>query len=300
MMPWTPADIPDQTGRTAIVTGSNSGIGFDAALHLAASGAHVILACRNETKADTARAQILEHHPSASVQTAPLDLANLESVEAFSNAYCQRHETLDLLINNAGLMIPPFGTTKQGFELQFGTNHLGHFALTGRLLPALLNTPQARVVTIASNAHRFGRMDFDDPNHTKRYIAWEAYGQSKLANLLFAFELQRRLDNASSSLTSIAAHPGFASTKITRQSRWMLALTPVFGQSSDLGAWPTLRAATDPGAEGGSYWGPRWMFQLWGAPVQVRSNRASRDASAATRLWALSEQLTGVSFLSTP
>ena len=299
-MDWTPNDMPPQRARTAIVTGSNCGIGFHAAAHLARSGAHVVLACRNETKAKAAQNRIREACPAASVAVSLLDLTELSSIHAFAERTRADHPTIDLLINNAGVMIPPYGTTADGFELQFGTNHLGHFALTGLLLPCLMNAEAGRVVTVASNAHRFGRIDFADPNHRRRYIRWEAYGQSKLANLLFAFELNRRLGRRAASLTSVAAHPGFASTNIVRESVWMPAVSPLFGQSSDAGSWPTLRAATDPDAEGGSYWGPKWFFQLWGPPVRVQSTRAATDEAAARRLWTLSEELTGVAYLGEP
>ena len=296
-MDWTPNDMPPQHTRTAVVTGSNCGIGFHAAAHLARSGAHVILACRNDAKAQAARDRIVSECPTASVTASRLDLTDLSSIRAFADRTRADHPTLDLLINNAGVMIPPYGTTEDGFELQFGTNHLGHFALTGLLMPSLMNADGGRIVTVSSNAHRFGRINFTDPNHRQRYIRWEAYGQSKLANLLFAFELNRRLVARGAALTSIAAHPGFASTNIVRESVWMPAVSPLFGQSSDVGSWPTLRAATDPAAEGGSYWGPKWFFQLWGPPVRVRSTRAATDESAARRLWALSEELTGVAYL---
>ena len=292
--------MPPQHARTAVVTGSNCGIGFHAAAHLARSGAHVILACRNEAKAHAARDRIRGECPTASVAVSLLDLTDLSSIRAFAHRTRTDHPTIELLINNAGVMIPPYSTTADGFELQFGTNHLGHFALTGLLLPTLMKAKDGRVVTVASNAHRFGRINFSDPNHRRRYIRWEAYGQSKLANLLFAFELNRRLGSRGTSLTSTAAHPGFASTNIVRESIWMPAVSPLFGQSSDAGSWPTLRAATDPHAEGGSYWGPKWFFQLWGPPVRVHSTRAANDEAAARRLWTLSEDLTGVAYLSEP
>ena len=296
-MDWNPNDMPSQRARTAVVTGSNSGIGFHAAAHLARAGAHVVLACRNDAKATAARARILAECPTASVAVSLLDLTDLSSIRAFADRTRTDHKTVDLLINNAGVMIPPYGMTSDGFELQFGTNHLGHFALTGLLLPSLMNAKDGRIVTVSSNAHRFGRINFKDPNHRRRYIRWEAYGQSKLANLLFAFELNRRLRAQGASLTSTAAHPGFASTNIVRESVWMPTVSPLFGQSSDAGSWPTLRAATDPAADGGSYWGPKWFFQLWGPPVRVRTTRAATDEAAARRLWALSEELTGVEYL---
>lgn len=297
-MSWKPTDMPDQQGKVAVVTGSNSGIGFWAALRLAEAGAQVTLACRNRTKATEARDRIVERAPHATVNIALLDLANLADVERFSTEFSAHHDRLDLLINNAGIMIPPYGLTPQGHELQLGTNHLGHFALTGRLLPTLLASPAPRVVTVASTAHRIGRINFNDLHHSKRYIPWLAYGQSKLANLLFAYELDRRLASAHSAAMSTAAHPGFASTGITRESAWIPFFEPLFGQNADTGAWPTLRAATDPDAPRGSYWGPRWCFQLWGPPKLVGSSRASRNRDSAEALWRASEELTGFRYLS--
>ena len=296
-MRWTPSDIPDQSGRTAVVTGANSGIGFHTARTLAHKGAHVIMACRNPSKAATAREQILDQHPHANCTVGIMDLADLDSVRRFANDLMKDHERLDLLINNAGVMIPPYTQTVQGFELQFGTNHLAHFALTGLLLPLLTATESSRVVTVSSIVHHFARIDFDDLQHEKRYIPWEAYGQSKVANLLFCYELQRRLEAQGHPTTSTAAHPGVASTGIGRESAMMNTAIPLFSQSAEAGAWPTLQAATDEAINGGSYWGPSWFFQMIGAPKQVRSNRHSRDLNTASKLWACSQELTGVRFL---
>lgn len=297
-MAWTPDQIPDQAGRTAVVTGANGGIGFHTAALLAAHGAHVVLACRNLEKAHAAADSIRSSHPESKVSVEQLDLASLCSVADFAGRFTATHKTLDILVNNAGVMIPPYTQTSDGFELQFATNHLGHFALTGRLMTLLLSTPNSRVVNVSSLAHRRGRMRFDNLNAERRYKPWVAYGQSKLANLLFTYELDRRLRAQGASLTTTAAHPGFAATNITSQSAWMTKATPFFGQKADMGAWPTVRAATAPEAVGGSYWGPRWFFQLWGSPKRVGSSRASRDIAQATELWARSEALTGVQFLS--
>jgi len=297
-MSWKPTDMPDQEGTVAVVTGSNSGIGFWTALRLAEAGAQVTLACRNLDKAAAARDRIVERIPTAKVDVGLLDLANLADVERFSTEFQANNNRLDLLINNAGIMIPPYGLTPQGHELQMGTNHLGHFALTGRLLPLMLTSPAPRVVTVSSTAHRIGRINFNDLHHSKRYVPWLAYGQSKLANLLFAYELDRRLASEHPTVMSTAAHPGFATTGITRESSWIPFFEPLFGQNADTGAWPTLRAATDPDAPRGSYWGPRWCFQLWGPPKLVGSSRASRNQATAEALWRASEELTGVQYLS--
>ena len=298
-MPWTPAQIPDLSGRLAIVTGANSGIGFHTARHLAEKGAEVILACRNMAKAEDALERIRQGHASARVQASALDLSELASVEAFAERTLAAQPRIDLLINNAGIMIPPYGQTSAGHELQFATNHLGHFALTGRLIPRLMTTERSKVVTVSSLAHNTGRIRFDDLHFARRYRPWGAYAQSKLANLLFTYELDRRLRSAGSGTTAVAAHPGYTATGITQASSWMDYFTPWTGQSADLGSWPTLRAATDDEAEGGSYWGPRWLFGIWGAPKRVRSSRASRDEATAARLWSVSEELSGVRYFQT-
>lgn len=296
-MPWTPTQIPDQTGRVVIVTGANSGIGFHTAKHLAAQGAEVILACRNMTKAASALARIHEASPSATVSTSELDLSEPASVEAFAERMLAEQTRIDLLINNAGIMIPPYGQNSAGHELQFATNHLGHFALTGRLIGHLMATEGSRVVTVSSLAHNTGRIRFDDLQFARRYKPWAAYAQSKLANLLFTFELDRRLKAVGAKTSAVAAHPGYTSTGITQSSSWMDYFTPWTGQSADLGSWPTLRAATDGDVEGGSYWGPRWLFEIWGAPKRVGSSRASRDQAIAERLWSVSEELSGVRYI---
>jgi len=297
-MAWVKDDIPVQNSKTAIVTGANSGIGFQTALSLAEKGAHVVLACRNQKKADQAVANILVKHPEANCSVMQLDLSRLSSVRDFAKVALSELPRIDLLINNAGIMIPPHTITEDGFELQFVTNHLGHFALTGLLLPRLLNTPNSRVVTVSSKAHNFGFINFDDLHRKRFYFAWEAYGQSKLANLLFAFELDRRLQAAGHPTKSIAAHPGYTSTNITQHSPIVQFATKNVAQDTLTGALTTLRAATDPQAEGGSFWGPKHLFQMAGPPVQVRSNRRSRNLSDAEKLWAVSERLSGVHFLS--
>jgi NAD(P)-dependent dehydrogenase (short-subunit alcohol dehydrogenase family) len=287
---WTAADITDQTGRTVVVTGANSGIGAATARALARAGANVVLACRDTAKGSAAAATM-----PGDVEVRRLDLADLASVRAFADDV----DRLDVLINNAGVMALPQGKTADGFERQFGTNHLGHFALTGLLLPKIAE----RVVTLSSSAHRAGRIDFDDVNfERRRYGRWTAYSQSKLANLLFAHELQRRLAATSSPVRSVAAHPGYASTELqshteSYQDRVMSLGNRLIGQSADMGALPSLYAATVGEVRGGEFIGPGALFGLRGHPKVVGSSRASRDPVAAAELWTLSERLTGVRYL---
>ncbi len=300
--PWDESDIPDQSGRVAVVTGANSGIGWDTARALAQHGAQVVMACRNRSKAEEAKARIDALRPRGRVTLLDLDLASLDSIRAASAGLLADHDRLDLLIDNAGVMALPHMRTADGFEMQFGTNHLGHFALTGLLLDRVTNTPGSRVVVVASSAHKFGRLDFDDLLWEKSYSAWPAYGRSKLANLLFAYELQRRLERASSSTIVACAHPGGARTNLGTTSGGLLGtlaavLRPVAMltmQSARMGALPTLRAASDPAVRGGEYYGPDRLGELRGHPVKVSSNARSHDAGDAARLWAVSERLTGV------
>ena len=299
--PWTVADVPDQQGRTAVVTGANSGIGFEAAAVLAQRGAVTVLACRDTGKAERAAARLSATAPQAKVSVVRLDLASLDSVRAAAEQIRASHERLDLLINNAGLMMPPRGTTADGFELQFGTNHLGHFALTGLLLDRLLSVPGSRVVTVSSNGHRAGRINFADLQSERRYGRMSAYAQSKLANLMFTYELERRLRAAGAATIALAAHPGSAGTDLVRHFPGVMQTVysragGVFKQSAAMGALPTLRAATDPAARGGEYYGPGGFAQMTGYPVRVSSNGRSRDEQAQRRLWAESERLTGVTF----
>jgi NAD(P)-dependent dehydrogenase (short-subunit alcohol dehydrogenase family) len=297
MTAWTFADLPDQTGRTAIVTGANTGIGLETARMLALRGASVVLACRNPEKGQAALERIRAEKPAGTATLAALDLSDLESVAAFARDFTTTHDRLDLLINNAGVMVPPLGRTRQGFELQLGTNHLGHFALTGRLLPLLLATPGARVVVVSSTAQSFGRIDFDDLNwERRRYVPFRAYGQSKLANQLFAAELQRRLSAAGAGLIATAAHPGWTATDLQRTAGAARLFNPLLAMKPADGALPTLRAATDPGAAGGSYWGPSRFFELSGPPAPARIPARARDEAVAARLWEVSEELTGVTF----
>jgi NAD(P)-dependent dehydrogenase (short-subunit alcohol dehydrogenase family) len=291
--------IPDQSGRTAIVTGANTGIGFETARMLAQKGAHVVLACRNLKKGEEAATRIKALQPKGTVTLEALDLSDLDSVDVFSKAFGTKHPRLDLLINNAGVMVPPFGQTKQGFELQIGTNHLGHFALTHKLLPLLMKQKGARVVVVASSAQSFGRINFDDLNWKKRrYVAFRAYGQSKLANMMFALELQRRLDAAGADLMVTAAHPGYTATDLQRTMALGSIGNRLFAMSAPEGAMPTLRAATDPSAGPASYYGPRNFFGMNGPPVLAPVPKHAQDRDVARRLWELSEQLTGVTYAS--
>jgi len=300
---WTAEEIPDQAGRVAVVTGANSGIGLIAAEELARAGAEVVLACRNAEKGEAAASSIREKAPEASVSVEALDLASLDSVHAFAERFAGAYDSLDLLINNAGLMAPPRGETADGFELQLGTNHLGHFALTGMLLGQLEGREDARVVTLSSTAHKIGKINFDDLQSERRYGRWRAYCQSKLANILFARELERRLRAAGSTVKSLAAHPGYAATNL--QSAVAPALDRVlmaagnrlFAQSAEMGALPTLYAATRPNLDGGLFIGPDGFEEGRGHPKVVRPVRAGRDQVTAERLWSVSAELTGVEYL---
>ncbi len=300
MTNWTTNDIPDQTGRTAVITGANTGLGYETAAALAAKGAHVVLAVRNTDKGQAAADLISRRSPGASVAVQQLDLTSLESIRAAAEQLRAAHDSIDLLINNAGVMFTPRSTTKDGFELQFGTNHLGHFAFTGLLLDHILAAPGSRVVTVSSVGHRFARngIRFDDLQWEKDYSRVGAYGQAKLANLMFTYELQRRLRGTGT--IAAAAHPGGSRTELTRNLPPLLgAVTklaePLF-QPAEMGALPQLRAATDPGVIGGQYFGPDGFGEQRGYPVVVASTRVSHDTAAQKRLWTVSEQLTGVTF----
>jgi NAD(P)-dependent dehydrogenase (short-subunit alcohol dehydrogenase family) len=298
---WTSADVPDQAGRSAVITGGNTGIGFEAAQVLAARGARVILACRDLGRAKDAAARIGAAAPGAHVGAVRLDLASLASVREAAAELRSTCDRIDLLVNNAGVMMPPYGLTADGFELQFGINHLGHFALTGLLLDRLAGVDGARVVTVSSNAHKFGRMDFDDLQSRQSYKRDAGYGRSKLANLMFAFELQRRLAAAGARAQALAAHPGLTRTQL---GRYLSAVTRAFyvvaerplGHSAARGALPVLRAATDPAAQGGEYYGPDGWHEERGFPRLVQSTALAHDEAAQRRLWQESERLTGVRY----
>jgi len=295
---WGIDDIPDQAGRVAVITGANTGIGYQAAVYLAGRGATVVLAGRDAARTEAAHDRLLGQVTGARLDTVSLDLASLQSVRQAAVEIRARYPRLDLLINNAGVMMCPHGVTADGFELQLGTNHLGHFALTGLVLPSLLDTDGSRVVTVSSNGHKMGRINFTDLQSERRYNRITAYAQSKLANLMFTYELQRRLARAHAPTIAVAAHPGTSDTELVRHlPGWMQAgsrLVP--SQDAAHGALPTVRAATDPAAAGGDYYGPSGLGEFAGPPVRVRSSGRSHDAAAARQLWAISEQLTGVTF----
>lgn len=294
---WTREKIEDQSGRVAIVTGSNSGIGYEAALELGRAGASVILAVRDRARGEEAAQQIRKAAQGAEVEVMTLDLANLGSIRAFADKFKQKHDALHLLVNNAGVMMPPKSKTADGFELQFGTNHIGHFALTGLLLDRLVQTQGSRVVNVASMAHNWGVIDFEDLQwERKRYKKAKSYGQSKLANLLFTYELQRRFDAAGAKTVAVAAHPGWTATNLQRSTGLFRAMNPIFAMKPWQGALPTLRAATAGDVQGGDYYGPGGFMEMRGYPKRVRSSAASRDQAVAARLWDVSEDLSGVRF----
>jgi len=294
---WTSGDVPGQQGRLAVVTGANTGLGLETARVLAARGASVVLAVRDTEKGKAAAARIAGAAPGANVMVQHLDLASLDSVRAAAGELRARHPRIDLLINNAGVMFTPQQATRDGFELQLATNHLGHFALTGLLLPQMLPVPGSRVVTVSSTAHRLrARINFDDLQSERSYRRVAAYSQSKLANLMFTYELHRRLSGAGTTI-AVAAHPGLANTELTRNSSAAsAALARLISQKPAMGALPTLRAATDPGVLGGQYYGPGRLLGTRGYPELAESSRQSHDTAIQRRLWTVSEQLTGVTF----
>lgn len=301
-MTWTPDDLPELEGRTAIVTGANSGIGFWAARGLASAGARVILACRTPSKGDVAVGRIREALPDAEVEVRRLDLADLDNIRTFADGW---DEPLDLLVNNAGVMALPRRTTAQGFEMQLGTNHLGHFALTASLFEQLVDG--GRVVNVSSQAHRMGKIRFGDLMGERSYQRWLAYGQSKLANLLFTHELSRRCATQGVDVLAVACHPGWSSTHLQEQGAemdgsvvkawFMRSANRLLAQDAGVGAWPTLRAATDPEARPDDYFGPSGLGELAGPPVRVGRSAASLDDEVSARLWQVSAELTGVRFL---
>jgi NAD(P)-dependent dehydrogenase (short-subunit alcohol dehydrogenase family) len=302
MIKWSVSDIPDQSGRTVVITGANTGLGFETAAALAERGAHVVLAVRNGDKGRQAADRIATRAPRATVTVQRLDLGSLDSIRTAADELRSRHDRIDLLINNAGVMWTPKSTTEDGFELQLGINHLGHFALTGLLLGHILRAPRARIVTVSSVAHRLGAcVNFNDLQSERSYSRTGAYGQSKLANLLFAYGLQHRLSCKGTTPTiSLAAHPGGSATGLTRNAHPLVrgvlgrVITPLVGQDVSDGALPILRAATDPHARGGQFYGPDGITGLRGHPQAIRSSKKSHDRAVQRRLWAVSEELTGV------
>ncbi|MGH2922875.1 MAG: oxidoreductase [Solirubrobacterales bacterium] len=302
MARWTAEEIPDQRSRVAVVTGANSGLGLVTATELARAGATVVLAARDPRKADGARAEIASKVPSARLDPRTLDLADLGSVRGFAEAVVAAHPSVDLLINNAGVMMPPRQQTADGFELQFGTNHLGHFALTGLLLGRLRGGSDARVVTVTSIEHKPGRLDFDDLQSEREYSPRRAYQQSKLANAVFGLELDRRMRAAEIAVKSVLAHPGYAATNLqssgpTGAMKALLRVTnAIVAQPAERGAWPSLYAATAPEVQGGQFIGPGGFRELRGHPTPVEPVDRARDPEAGRRLWEVSEELTGVGY----
>jgi NAD(P)-dependent dehydrogenase (short-subunit alcohol dehydrogenase family) len=304
--PWSDKNIPEQRGKLALITGGNSGIGYEAALALAGKGAHIILAVRSADKGLAAVAAIQRVHPGALVEAMELDLSDLASIRTFARIFQERFAALPLLIDNAGVMALPYRRTRDGFEMQFGTNHLGHFALTGLLLPTILATPQARVVVVSSGMHASGRIDFDNLDGARSYHPWDAYSQSKLANLLFAYELERRFKATGVNALAVACHPGYAATNLqatgsrmsgSRVRELLFAVANrLVAQSAAMGALPTLYAATSSEVQGGEYIGPKGLGGMRGAPGKASSSALSHDRAVAERLWQASEQLTGVDY----
>ncbi|MEH2378067.1 MAG: SDR family NAD(P)-dependent oxidoreductase [Nostoc sp.] len=294
---WNAKNIPSQKGRVAIVTGSSSGIGYETARVLANKQASVIIAVRNLDKGNKALAKILQQNKDADVKVMELDLANLASVKNFAENFQKNYLRLDLLINNAGVMIPPYSKTTDGFELQFGTNHLGHFALTGQLLQLLISTEGSRIVNLSSSAHIMGKIDFDDLNWEKRsYDKWKAYGDSKLASLYFTYELDRKLKDSGIDIIVTASHPGWTATELQRTWGIMEYLSSIFAQDITMGALPTLRAAIEADLKGAEFFGPNGFMTMRGYPIKAETNKLSKDKAIAKKLWVVSEKLTGVKF----
>lgn len=301
---WTTENIPDLNGKVIIVTGGNSGLGFESVKVFAEKGAEVIMACRSLEKGGKAKTEILKNIPEGKVEVAELDLADLKSVHRFAEKFQKTYSRLDVLLNNAGIMTTPYFKTNDGFEGQMGTNHLGHFALTGLLLPVLGKTPKSRVVNVSSMAHKQGKMDFDNLlfENGKGYSPMKSYGRSKLANLLFTYELQRYFKSNNIDSISVAAHPGVSQTDLFRylDDKWYFRLVrPAFeaiSQEGKMGALPQVRASVDPQVKGGEYYGPKGFMELKGYPEKVQSNGRSHNLEDARKLWEVSEKLTGVKF----
>ena len=301
---WTIESIPDLTGKTVLVTGGNSGLGFEAVKAFGQNGAFVVMACRSLAKGEEAKKQLIELNPTASISVMELDLTDLKSIHCFVNQFKENHSRLDILLNNAGIMMVPYGLTKDGFENQMGTNHLGHFALTAQLLELLKTTPNSRVVNVSSMAHKSGVMDTDNLlyENGKDYSPIKAYGRSKLSNLLFTYELQRFFEKNKIDTIAVAAHPGVSDTNLFNHAapKWLMnLLRPLFLfmiQPASMGALPEIRAAVDADVKGGQYYGPDGKKEMKGYPILVESTIASHNEEDARKLWELSEKLTGVKF----
>ncbi|MEP7289701.1 MAG: oxidoreductase [Chloroflexota bacterium] len=297
---WTAKDMPDQSGRVVVITGANSGVGYESAIAFARQKARVVMACRSADKAERARQDLLKIVPDATVEVMALDLGSLKSVGTFAESFKAHNDRLDILMNNAGIMVPPYGKTEDGFETQFGTNHLGHFALTGLVLPKLLETPHSRVVTVSSSGYLLGRINFDDLESEKRYQPMAAYCQSKLANILFSQELQRKLEAVRADTISVASQPGYARTNLQKPQTGIFyntfypLLKRFMSQSAELGAMYQLYAATVPGVHGGEFYEPKRV--LFGEVARVGLIARGKDVATAARLWQVSEQLTGVHY----
>jgi protochlorophyllide reductase len=303
MSHWTVADMPDLHGYTALVTGANSGLGLETTRALATKGAHVVMATRDQEKARKAKSALEASIPGADLELMPLDLASLAGVRDFAQRFQAQHTQLNLLFNNAGVMAIPYRKTPDGFEWQFGTNYLGHFALTGLLLPTLLATPKSRIITTSSMMHQLGKIEFDNLNGERSYGRWSAYGRSKLADLMFAWELQRRLKKAGADTISIAAHPGYSNTSLqatsaaeSRVAMERLSYSLYKGQSAAMGALPQLYAATSPYIDGGEYIGPDGLLGTTGYPKKVGANKRAYDEGVAAKLWEVSTEMTGVDY----
>ncbi len=292
---WTAENIPSQNGKVVIVTGSSSGIGYEAARVLANKEAKVIIAVRNLDKGKTAKEKILSQNENAEVEIMKIDLSDLSSVKEFADEFVKKYDKLDILINNAGVMIPPYSKTKDGFELQFGTNHLGHFALTLQLLDLIKSTLNSRIVTVSSGAHKFGNINFDDLNwDSRKYKPMRSYGDSKIANLYFTSELAKRLRGNGNNVLVTAAHPGWTATDLQRHSGLFDFMNGFFAMKIEQGTLPTLRAATDLNAQSGDYYGPHAFGEWRGYPVKVEPNKLAKDETIAKKLWDVSEELTGI------
>jgi len=297
---WTVENIPDLSGKVTVVTGANSGLGFESSKEFARKGANVVMACRSMEKGQDAKNKIIEEIPDASAEVMHLDLASLKSVHQFADEFKGKYDRLDILLNNAGIMFTPYGKTEDGFEIQFGTNHLGHFALTGLLLGLVTKAPKSRVVNVSSIAHSMVVMDFSDLNWEKsRYNTIGAYGRSKLANLLFTYELQRRFESVGINSIAVAAHPGASKTNLARHTNrilYTILLIVAARARAARGALPQIRASVDPEVKGGEYYGPDGFREMRGSPVLVQSNAASHNETDAKKLWEISEELTQIKY----